>query len=70
MPLKCQKQFSIATHVVLLFTKSFHETIICKYFAMEIIDKSRANSADFLIKAAGVLPTENYAQKLLKSYYL
>lgn len=37
---------------------------------MEIIDKSRANSADFLIKAAGVLPTENYAQKLLKSYYL
>lgn len=33
-------------------------------------NENRHNHVDYLIKAASLLPTENYAHKLLKSYYL
>lgn len=33
-------------------------------------NENRLNSVDFLIKAASILPSKNYAHKLLKSYYL
>lgn len=33
-------------------------------------DENRQNTVEYLIKAASLLPSENYHQKLLKSFYL